>query len=144
MKTLFLSFILLTMSRAGLCGQWDSPVINHFVVPVIRGDTLYISGEIETHIYDMISRAGSEMKAVKTIDLNSEGGDLNAALDLAQKIQSLHVTTKVSKGSICASSCLLLFAAGRERIANESSQFGVHGVRVEVSIGETFYRTCGA
>ena len=63
---------------------------------------------------------------VKTVDLNSPGGSVFDALAISSKIRNFGWTTKVSSGHLCASSCPLVFAGGKKRIAEANSGIGVH------------------
>lgn len=63
---------------------------------------------------------------IKTIKLNSPGGSVFDALAISSKIREYEWTTKVSNGDLCASSCPIVFAGGKERIAGEEAGVGVH------------------
>jgi len=63
---------------------------------------------------------------VKIVELNSPGGSVFDALTISSKIREFGWTTQVSKGALCASSCPLIFAGGKNRLAEEGAGIGVH------------------
>jgi hypothetical protein len=50
------------------------------------------------------------------VNLNSRGGDTEAAIAIGRVLRSLHVVAQVGMDQICASACVLLLAAGTTRI----------------------------
>ena len=99
-------------------------------MPVVEGDTLYISGVIDSHIYDFLARGTEYLKPVKKVSLNSFGGNSNWAIDIGRKINELGFNTIVQKGNYCASACIYLLGSGVHRSAHESTWLGVHGARL--------------
>ena len=63
---------------------------------------------------------------VKTVSLNSPGGALDDAMAMARLLREKGIGTEVADGAICASSCPLLFAGGKSRVAGEKAAIGVH------------------
>lgn len=63
---------------------------------------------------------------VKTVSLNSPGGALDDAMAMAKAVRQRGLTTEVADGALCASSCPLLFAGGKKRLASEKAVIGVH------------------
>jgi ATP-dependent protease ClpP protease subunit len=67
-----------------------------------------------------------------TLLLESDGGDLQEALQMAQFLRALrgqaHLTTLTREG--CGSSCTVLFAQGATRIASPRAEFYFHRVGV--------------
>ncbi len=63
------------------------------------------------------ARVAAEMEArgeyIKTVVLDSPGGSVMDALEIGALIQERDLSTLVADGSLCASSCPLVFAAGR-------------------------------
>jgi hypothetical protein len=109
---------------------------------VIVGDTLVIKGRIDSHIYDFLSREARAMERVTKVELNSVGGSVSWALELARKIKSLGKTTILPQGNFCASVCVYLFAAGKERLAAKNALLGVHGARLGSSYLTNFKDLC--
>jgi len=62
--------------------------------------------------------------------LNSPGGSVLEARDMARLIRMLHVPVVVPDHAVCASACFMLFAAGRDRVAEPGAMIGVHSASV--------------
>ncbi len=66
------------------------------------------------------------------IRLDSPGGDIDAALEMADALKSasahIPVRTTVGPKARCLSACTVVFAAGAERSAHASARFLFHGV----------------
>lgn len=60
------------------------------------------------------------------ITLNSLGGDVDAALSIADLLVDLKVTTGVSKGAKCYSACVILLSSGMVRI--NKGEVGIHSM----------------
>lgn len=116
--------------------------LNKLYSPRIVGDTLLIKGRIDSHIYDFLSREAKAVEKVTRIELNSLGGNSSWALDVARKIQLLGKTTVLPQGNFCASACVYLFAAGKERIAGKEAWLGIHGARLGAGFVTTFQGVC--
>lgn len=65
---------------------------------------------------------------IKELILHSPGGSVNDALEMGRLVRENEFNTKVVANGYCASSCPLVFAAGVERAAHETSWIGVHQV----------------
>jgi len=63
---------------------------------------------------------------ITTVQLNSPGGSVFDALAISDRIREQGWRTTVLKGHLCASSCPLIFAGGKKRIADEGAGIGVH------------------
>lgn len=110
--------------------------------PRIVGSTLYITGKVDSHIYDFLSYAEQDLKNITWVSLNSLGGNHDWAMTIAQKLQSFRLKTLIEPGSVCASSCVYLFMAGQERWMNETAWLGVHGARLGLQHRLEFYEKC--
>lgn len=64
--------------------------------------------------------------SIVDISLNSLGGNVLEAEQMASDIRDYGVTVTVDTGDTCASACFLLFAAGTVRKAGEHALIGVH------------------
>ncbi|MBJ2213959.1 MULTISPECIES: hypothetical protein [Pseudomonas] len=97
---------------------------------------VYIDGEITPAL---ASRLSSELAAARvnraTIYLNSNGGDLQASMALGDFIRAKGLYTAIGRqGSgygqslpgACQSACVMTFAGGLYRFADERSYFGIH------------------
>ena len=91
------------------------------------GDTLYIDGKIQDIQWSNL-RDG-EYKGIKRIVLNSFGGHVEGAKELAQVIREQGLMTVVPAGGVCMSACTLLFQAGVKRQAHQSAIFTYHAPR---------------
>lgn len=63
---------------------------------------------------------------VKVLSLNSPGGSLEDAMDIARLARERGLATEVADGAICASSCPLLLAGGVRRSVGDKASIGVH------------------
>jgi hypothetical protein len=76
------------------------------------------------------ARLAAEIEArgeyVKTVSLNSPGGALDDAMEMARLIRGKGIATDVADGALCASSCPLLLAGGLTRTAGAKAAVGVH------------------
>lgn len=63
-----------------------------------------------------------------TVVLESPGGSVRDALEMAMLIRDRQLDTLVEGGGLCASSCPLAFAGGVGRVADASASIGVHQV----------------
>ncbi|MEM9278564.1 MAG: ATP-dependent Clp protease proteolytic subunit [Pseudomonadota bacterium] len=65
---------------------------------------------------------------IKVVELNSPGGSVSDALEISNLVREKGFATRVSDGALCASSCPLVLAGGKNRIAGEKAAIGVHQV----------------
>ncbi len=65
---------------------------------------------------------------LRAVVLDSVGGLVGEAEQMARAIRSRGLVTAVPDGAQCMSSCVLLFAAGSRKIASDGAFMGVHGV----------------
>ena len=65
---------------------------------------------------------------VSTVLLDSPGGSVDDALEMGRLILEKGLSTEVSDGGLCASSCPLIFASGMERVAGKDAAIGVHQI----------------
>lgn len=64
------------------------------------------------------------MPNLKVLALHSPGGQVLSALDIANKVHALGLSTVILDAMDCASACSIIFFAGSERVAQ--GQLGVH------------------
>jgi hypothetical protein len=69
------------------------------------------------------------------IALNSPGGSVVEAEKLVTTILNTKLGTLVVRGNVCASACFLLFAAGRQKVADEGALLGVHSANIRGAEG---------
>ncbi|SFV37465.1 hypothetical protein SAMN05216456_2936 [Devosia crocina] len=65
---------------------------------------------------------------VETVVLDSPGGSVMDALEIGSLVHEKGLATMVPAGSLCASSCPLVFAGGAERFGEPQSAIGVHQI----------------
>ena len=93
------------------------------------GGALNLTGTIDPGAGE---RFAAEIEArgeyVQTVVLDSPGGSVVDALAIGRLIHEKGLATKVAAGSLCASSCPIVFASGRSRIASRDAAIGVHQI----------------
>ena len=95
--------------------------------------TIKFSGEISPDSMNkLVSKAAAAYGTGDrniTIEIDSDGGNLGAALNAVTKLKTYGVNTSVK--SNCASSCTALYTAGKVRSASGGAEFMFHAVSVE-------------
>lgn len=76
---------------------------------------------------------GARGEYVKTVTFDSPGGSVEDAIAIGALIAEKGFATSVAAGALCASSCPLAFAGGRDRLATPHSAIGVHQVYAAVA-----------
>ncbi|TAI65086.1 hypothetical protein [Bradyrhizobium sp. Leo170] len=76
----------------------------------------------------LIKTANDSNRLISAVRLDSPGGSLSEAVQLANLIRRAKLPTIVAAGSRCASACFIVFAAGIEKFASYDAAIGVHGV----------------
>jgi len=64
--------------------------------------------------------------AIKAISLDSPGGSLDDAMAMSRLVRAHGYATIVADGALCASSCPLLLAGGKERFVGPKAAIGLH------------------
>jgi len=102
-------------------------------IALVSGGTLSLRGTFDP---GSAKRFAEEIAArgeyVRTIELDSPGGSVLDALDIGALIHEKGYATEVAAGALCASSCPVVFASGKERIATPHSAIGVHQIYASV------------
>lgn len=84
-----------------------------------NGVGMEINGEIQkgdaTKLANFILKDGGMNAFLKTVYLNSPGGDVREALKMSEILDIGFTQTIVSKGALCASACVYLWASGSVR-----------------------------
>lgn len=76
----------------------------------------------------IIAELEPQAEYIKTIVINSPGGSVRDAIELGRYVRANGFSTQIEQGGYCASSCPLLFAAGKKRIAEKSATIGLHQI----------------
>jgi len=92
----------------------------------VQGSVLRIEGEISQAVADTFLKAMPAHPDLKKVSLNSPGGRVFPALDIARAIRAAGLSTSVPIADQCHSACSLIFLAGKERIAD--GKLGVHQI----------------
>lgn len=95
------------------------------------GRSVVLSGEIGFDAADHFKRAISSAPEVSSIILESPGGLVVPAMEIAAIVHTLALSTEVPLGSTCASACSIIFFAGEGRLA--LGQLGVHQMAADGS-----------
>ncbi|MFT6875016.1 MAG: ATP-dependent protease ClpP protease subunit [Granulosicoccus sp.] len=88
-----------------------------------------IEGSLELGITNAVRRALSDNDKVRTVMLNSGGGNIYEGRGLAKIISEHRLNTSVTER--CSSACTLAFIGGVHRTALQSARFGFHQYRVD-------------
>ena len=136
----YIALVILFLSLKGISQTHDDA--SHTISPIIIGDTLYINGKIDSHIYDFISYESQKIETVRYVSINSFGGNHYWAMQVGRRLQELRKITIITKGSVCASACAYIFGSGTERWISENSWVGVHGARLGAGYTVDFIRNC--
>lgn len=86
--------------------------------------TIKLSGEIKKGDYEQLLLAFMRMNVTRTLRINSNGGDLEVALHIAEFIKDNHIGVVAEKAGYCASSCFFIFIAGFDRLAAPAGDDG--------------------
>ena len=92
-----------------------------------EGSNFYLDGAVDKNLFFEIQNY--TQTPIKTLYLNSGGGQIGEAFKVATFIRSQGIKTVLRPGAVCLSACTLLFQAGQERWATPESRLMFHGVR---------------
>ena len=105
-------------------------------VELLPGGLLKLTGSFDPGAAD---RFAAEVEArgeyVETVVFDSPGGSVTDAMSIGALIAEKGFATRVEAGGLCASSCPLAYAGGRERHATPASAIGVHQVYAAAQAG---------
>ena len=89
---------------------------------------LHYRGKIDTGFADMVERAAAMATRMgiqhRILDLDSPGGLIEDAMRAGDSIGDSHWTIWVREGAVCHSACVLILAAGDQRLV--SGAVGIH------------------
>ena len=106
-------------------------------VALEAGGVLRLTGTIEPGSFDKVqAEVEARGEYVKTVALDSPGGAVEDAIKIGALFEVEGFTTTVAPGALCASSCPLIFAGGKERIASHQSAIGVHQIYTMAEAGK--------
>ncbi|MEO5808079.1 hypothetical protein [Devosia sp.] len=103
----------------------DAPM----TIALASGGILALTGTIDIGAADRFAaEVAAHGEYADTVGLDSPGGSVMDALAIGALIQEKGFATAVAAGSLCASSCPIIFAAGKQRLASDKAAIGVHQI----------------
>ena len=101
------------------------------------GGVLSLSGTIDPGAGERVAdELAARGEYVTTVSFDSPGGSVDDALFIGRLLAEKGYASRVAAGALCASSCPLAFAGGRERFASADSAIGLHQVYAAFQAGE--------
>jgi len=93
------------------------------------GGVLSLTGSIDPGSFERVeAEIAARGEYVKRVELNSPGGSVTDAVKIGALMVVSEYTTSVAPGALCASSCPLILAGGKLRLASRQSGIGVHQI----------------
>lgn len=102
-----------------------------FSLPANAPEAIMLNGEVTHTLANDFARALEVRPHAKVIVLNSPGGYVDNALQVAHEVRERHMSTLVAQGMGCYSACAYIFFAGENRYAQ--GELGVHQISAEVA-----------
>lgn len=91
-----------------------------------QGEDFFLDGAVDAFL---IHELKNSPEPVKNLYLNSYGGQVQFAFEVAKYIRAQGINTFLRAGAVCESACTLVFQAGKRRVADRHSELMYHGVR---------------
>ena len=90
-----------------------------------RGRTTFkLQGSIEKGDAQKFSRLVIDNPNIYSFELDSTGGNLNEAIQIAKIVSALYLTTSVKPYGVCASACFFIWLDGHKRLGSPLAEFG--------------------
>jgi len=102
-----------------------------FTLPVNAPDVVMLNGEVTHSLASDFRRALAARPNASIIVLNSPGGYVDNALQVAHEVRQRGMSTLVADGMGCYSACAYIFFAGQQRYVE--GELGVHQISAEVA-----------
>jgi peptidoglycan hydrolase-like protein with peptidoglycan-binding domain len=102
-----------------------------FNLPADQPDVIVLNGEVTHTLASDFYRALDARPNASIIVLNSPGGYVNNALQVAREVRKRGMSTVVAPGMGCYSACAYIFFAGTPRFVE--GELGVHQISAEVA-----------
>ena len=83
-----------------------------------------MSGTIDKGDFNNLIGAYMKYSYIRFLYINSNGGDLDTALKIADFIKKNHIGVVVKRGGYCASACFQIYIAGFDRVASAANDDG--------------------
>lgn len=120
MKVLRCVATFVAVTTAGLAASEVSPMNGFPDVPELRGEITY-QDVLALRQHPRIQRGN-----VIILELNSVGGDWNAALEIGRILRRTRSTVNVRSGNDCLSACVMVLAGATRRIVSKEARIGIH------------------
>lgn len=102
---------------------WGNSALSADIYLIPQG--IYFEGEIVEGDFSKVASFTRNL-AKKNLYLNSGGGQVSEALKIGEFIRKNGFATNLPKESLCASACVIVFAGGAIRTADQTSKIIVH------------------
>jgi hypothetical protein len=122
MRTLLIAFLMTLATKAGAA--------EFFVLPNTK--TLLMMGETEPSDVEVLSEYIVK-KDIDALILKGPGGNLDAGYLVADLVLQHELDITIPSNTECASSCSLIFVAGKKRTMEEGSKLGFHLPFIDLS-----------
>ncbi len=99
----------------------------------------YLNGDIFNEEVELIREKKDK---IKYLILNSPGGDIQDAYAIALMVKYSNIITVIPKNGVCESACTIIFQAGKERYASQSSSLMYHGARFGLDVMQAYFDEC--
>jgi hypothetical protein len=129
----FTAPILADNARMVFTGRYGPPA----TIRVIDGNTrLLIEGQLQLGSAMGFLKAIEADSSIDTISLDSAGGLITEATNIADTISVRHLNTYIAHE--CSSACTLVFLAGSTRCLSSSARIGFHSWRLGATQPDVF------
>jgi ATP-dependent protease ClpP protease subunit len=105
--------------------------IGVFSLPAGQPEVIMLNGEVTHTLAADFYRALDARPTARVVLLNSPGGYVNNALQVANEVRRRGMSTLVAKGMGCYSACAYIYFAGTSRFVE--GELGVHQISAEVA-----------
>lgn len=101
------------------------------------GGVLSLTGSIDPGSFERVeAEIAARGEYVKSVALNSPGGSVADAVKIGALMVVGEYTTSVAPGALCASSCPLILAGGKLRLASRHAAIGLHQIYAMASAAD--------
>ena len=139
--SMLLTFFLVSCASAPLQNISSIPVLDFNSESV-----MYINGIIGQEHKNSICKNLRKHKnickkrsEIKYLVLDSPGGDMQIAYNIALMVRFSDIITVIPKNGICASACTVIFQAAKERHASKNSSLLYHGTNIDTKVMEAYF-----
>ena len=102
---------------------------DRLTIKLAKGGILLLTGTIDRGSAARFEQEMTDLgEYAERVELNSPGGSVQDALEISKLIRESGLNTSVRDGALCASSCPLILAGGKERLAGKKAAIGVHQI----------------